>query len=240
MPAPPEAKKTNQFGRLDIKGLKFGMLLVLRPARPLKGKRRWECICDCQLEKPENERETILVRHDYLLHTNHPKTHCGCANRGLATEFNQEYHIWNMMIRRTTNPTHESYPKYGGRGIRVCDEWLNSFKAFLDHIGPRPSKNHSIDRIDADKNYEPGNVRWATSKEQARNKRDSIFLPHPEDPTKMIPAAEVAEIMGIPYQQMRAQYIRQGRWPTQYVQVPTAPSDTSASSATDEKTTPSS
>ena len=74
------------------------------------------------------------------------------------------------MLDRCLNPRLPSYPYYGGRGITVCDEWIESFDAFLAHVGIRP-EGTSIDRIDNDGNYEPGNVRWATPSEQMRNRR---------------------------------------------------------------------
>jgi hypothetical protein len=75
------------------------------------------------------------------------------------------------MIQRCTNPKFKQFKDYGGRGISLYPEWQVSFQRFIDHIGPRPSKHHSVDRIDNSKGYEPGNVRWATSKEQTVNKR---------------------------------------------------------------------
>lgn len=74
------------------------------------------------------------------------------------------------MRQRCLNPKAIGYKRYGGRGITVCDQWRDSFEAFLADVGPRPSAAHSIDRIDNDGNYEPGNVRWATTAQQHANK----------------------------------------------------------------------
>ena len=87
-----------------------------------------------------------------------------------------EYRAWKDMLGRCRNSRHRQYPNYGGRGIRVCDEWLHDFVAFYNHVGPRPSARHSIDRIDNDGNYEPGNVRWATRKMQNANMRTNCLL----------------------------------------------------------------
>ncbi len=83
-----------------------------------------------------------------------------------------EYRAWVDLIARCENPKHPRFADYGGRGVLVCPRWRSSFAAFLADIGPRPAPRLSIDRIDNDGNYEPGNCRWATTKVQAANKRN--------------------------------------------------------------------
>jgi hypothetical protein len=80
-----------------------------------------------------------------------------------------EHRAWVHMKQRCTNPNKREYPHYGGRGIKVCAEWMHSFSAFYRHVGPRPSARHSLDRINVNGDYEPGNVRWATHQEQINN-----------------------------------------------------------------------
>jgi hypothetical protein len=84
---------------------------------------------------------------------------------------------WSSMVQRCTNANRSDYQRYGGAGVTVCAAWL-SFDRFLEDVGPRPSKAHSIDRIDSALGYEPGNVRWATSAEQARNRKSTRFIEH--------------------------------------------------------------
>jgi hypothetical protein len=96
---------------------------------------------------------------------------------------NPGYRCWAMMKQRCLNPNYPDYFSYGGRGITIYPEWIDNYFAFYDYIGPRPSLNHTIDRIDVDGNYEPGNVRWATKSEQQRNKRT---IPIPEDTLQLI------------------------------------------------------
>lgn len=100
--------------------------------------------------------------------------HGACVN-GRATP---EYETWNRLIQRCENPKHPEFHNYGGRGISVCKQWRESFEQFLAHIGNKPSPKHTIDRIDNDGNYEPGNVRWATRLEQAQNMRTTKIVTH--------------------------------------------------------------
>lgn len=103
-----------------------------------------------------------------------PRTYHGHCHGG--SNFTPEYRAWKAMIERCENPNSKPYPDYGGRGIRVHSTFRTSFLAFLAEIGHRPSKEHSLDRIDNSKGYEPGNVRWATRREQNRNNRRTRFV----------------------------------------------------------------
>lgn len=101
----------------------------------------------------------------------HPKMHF----HSRAGRWTPEYNAWVHMIQRCTNPNNKQWLNYGGRGIRVCDLWRLSYRAFYEHVGSRPSPLHSLDRIDNDGNYEPGNVRWATAQEQGLNRRRNPY-----------------------------------------------------------------
>lgn len=108
------------------------------------------------------------------------RTHCGCqtdlaTNKTHGMRGSAEYSSWQAMKGRCLSPSHKDYPRYGSKGVTVCEEWSNSFEAFFDHIGPRPSGT-SLDRIDNTKGYFPGNVRWATTSEQAANRSDTWIV----------------------------------------------------------------
>lgn len=153
-------------------GMKFGELrIVQKVADDTKTKspnlvKRWRVECSCG--------KRMTIPQYYITRANNPKTHCGHLDKTIKTHFKQEYQIWYMMRVRCNNPNHVSYKDYGGRGIKVCDEWMceqTGFEKFLKHVKPRPTPKHTIDRIEVNGNYEPGNIRWATPKEQAANKR---------------------------------------------------------------------
>ncbi len=106
------------------------------------------------------------------------------------------YHAWANMVQRCTNPLATHYAAYGGRGIGICDRWRQSFEAFIADVGPRPSAAHSIDRIDTNGHYEPGNVRWATATQQQRNTRRNHLI---EAFGQTKPLVEWAELTGLCY-----------------------------------------
>lgn len=88
------------------------------------------------------------------------------------------YYSWESMRARCLRPAHNSYHRYGGRGITICERWLHDFAAFLADMGERPSVHYQLERIDSNGHYEPGNCRWATVKEQHRNKRSNRKITH--------------------------------------------------------------
>jgi hypothetical protein len=161
----------------DLQGFRFGNLTVIDSARNQKEQVVRICLCDCgavctkrsmtrarmceKCSRAINDaRIAEYARTTFVTH--------GHARRGQQTK---EFRAWSAMIARCTYPSQQNYGDYGGRGIAVCSEWSASFEAFLSHVGAAPGASHSLDRIDVNGHYEPGNVRWATSREQARNKR---------------------------------------------------------------------
>ena len=116
----------------------------------------------------------------------------GCAIDGLTTP---EYKAWCSMKARCLTTTHFQYEGYGGRGIKIYEPWLK-FENFVMDVGLRPTDMHSLDRIDNNGNYEPGNVRWATKKVQANNRRNTRYV---DTGSGIIPLAVFAEIVGIKF-----------------------------------------
>lgn len=148
---------------VGVIGRKIGRLTVLRRSHA-DSVERYVCSCSCGKEVTRTRNAIVTGR------TNS----CGCERAAKLVTHGMfgtpEYRAWVSMRWRCEKPQYAQYKDYGGRGIKVCDRW-QSFQAFLNDVGMRPSLNHSIDRRNNDGNYEPGNVRWATRKEQAQNRR---------------------------------------------------------------------
>lgn len=151
------------------------------------------------------KRETAVLN---VIHRAHTQKRCACGRRKAnATAEVTAYHCWQSMIQRCTNPNNAAYDRYGGKGIKVCDAWRRSYDTFINSIGPRPSLTHSIDRIDGERDYEPGNVRWATKKEQANN-RSVTTLVTAFGKTQSL--KEWAEELGVKYATLRGRVSRVG------------------------------
>lgn len=133
----------------------------------------WLCQCSCGIRR---------IVTEYTLKTG-KSSGCGCCNRKIggitkASDGSRrpEYGAWNNLKQRCLNPNTVQYHDYGGRGITVCALFAESFSAFLAEIGERPSPKHTVDRIDNNRGYEPGNIRWATRSQQALNRRPKSVL----------------------------------------------------------------
>lgn len=149
----------------DITGHRFWKLIA-KKRLGLQGKSSlWLCLCDCG-----NETQVQL---GHLLEASTKS--CGCYRKkhGNCVDYNttSEYDAWQRAKARCYNPRDPGYKNYGGRGIRMCERWLNSSKNFLTDMGKKPQSNLTLDRIDNDKGYTPDNCRWATYTEQNNNKR---------------------------------------------------------------------
>jgi hypothetical protein len=145
-----------------LSGKTFGRLSVRD-----RDNKKWNCECIC------GNMKRVMTQH--LL--SGVTTSCGCYHKEIVSgkcpikEANPViYRAWQSMKTRCYNQNTPYYPRWGGRGIRVCDEWLNDFYAFLDYVGPKPSPDYSLDRIDNNGHYEPGNVRWASPQQQNDNR----------------------------------------------------------------------
>jgi hypothetical protein len=161
-------------------GQVFSRLTVIRrsPKRSKRGDRLWlfRCLCGNKIRRSASHVRCGAIQS------------CGCpvkerarlrrgrdSARYLLTAWAPEYRIWHNIKQRCLNPRNPGWPNYGGRGIRICERWL-CFDNFLQDVGPRPAQQPgrallSLDRINNDGHYEPGNVRWATQKEQCNNRR---------------------------------------------------------------------
>jgi len=161
---------------IDLRGRVFGRLTVIaRDYTSIKSQARWICNCSCgnttivfgnNLRKGSTRRCGCLFLESIRETSNHVIKH--------GRHSSPEYQAYHDMLQRCYNDKVRNYHRYGGRGIEVCFEWRVSFENFFRDMGLRPSKRYSLDRIENDGNYEPGNCRWATREEQDNNKSANV------------------------------------------------------------------
>jgi hypothetical protein len=175
---------------------RWTLLRRAEPAISPSGRKRpqWKCRCHCGTEKVN------LLKARRSLHGG--SRSCGCLAVDISTKHGHaahqkpsaEYLAWLAAKKRCENPRNASYASYGARGISMCATWSESFDLFLHDMGHRPGPEYSLDRIDPDGNYEPGNCRWALTTVQARNKRTARWYEFEGQPALLI---DIAKFLGI-------------------------------------------
>jgi len=184
----------------DIVGMKFGRWTIDSLFSTVNYIKRYKCVCDCGNIK-------VVVRSQILKGASKS---CGCLrtegiiNRSTTHGMSRspEYKVYTSMVNRCTNKEYLEYDLYGGRGIKVSSLW-DTFEKFYAYMGPRPSIGWQLDRIDNEKGYEPGNVKWATKTQNARNKRNTVYVDYLGVKT---PLKEVAEKTGVDYHALFYRY----------------------------------
>ena len=179
----------------NITGQRYGRLTVVGLAAI--GPRAWVCKCDCG--------NAVTITNPKLRCGNNRS--CGCLQKEITgARFrthgmtNQKvYRAWKAMIARCERPKTQLFHRYGGRGISVCTQWRESFQSFFNDMGHPPSSLHSLDRINNNGNYEPGNCRWSTRTEQLRNYSRNVLLTVKGE---TMPIAAWTERMGFPYREI--------------------------------------
>jgi hypothetical protein len=159
----------------DLTGLTLGRLRVIRREKGCK-RLSYFCICECGSQ--------VVVNGSNLMSKYSATKSCGCLQREKRVKHGgwklPEYGIWSSMKSRCNVPATKYFENYGGRGIKVCEAWMNSFAQFIADMGPRPSSRHSIERRNNDGDYEPGNCFWSTRRDQMRNTRQNHLITYGE------------------------------------------------------------
>lgn len=176
----------------DITDMRLNYLTAVSYAGSDGRKSLWLIRCDCG-------KEFVMPASEFL---KGKQKSCGCLRRKLIGDAQAKhrlsghpiYHVWRSMKQRCLSPTAQAWKNYGGRGIRVCDRWLTSFENFWEDMHPGYRPGLSLDRIDVNGDYCPENCRWVTDKEQARNRRNTMFV---ETPAGRMPLTEASEKSGI-------------------------------------------
>ena len=170
---------------IDETGKIYGLLTVINRAENRKGRPVFNCLCECGVRKEIRANELREGQKS-----------CGCrpGNMSHGLSKTREHAIWLDMRQRCHNPNLKNYLNYGGRGIKVCERWINSFENFIADMGLRPGPEYSIDRKDNSLGYSPENCRWATPKEQANNTRRNRLVNYKG---KTLTIAQWAEEFGI-------------------------------------------
>jgi len=176
--------------RLDLTGQRFHYLTAVR----YMGDKRWEFRCDCG--------SLTVQRTRHVRHKTTPVKSCGCMRGRLISASrtthgmtrHPAYGVWRSMVDRCTLPTHRAWPRYGGRGITLVPEWVDSFEAFWADMGATYQKGLTLDRADNNAGYTVTNCRWVSRRVQARNTRSNRMIDTPKGRMLMIEAAEISGI----------------------------------------------
>ena len=165
--------------KIDITGSTFGRLTVLgENGNTPWGQAKWLCVCQCgnKITKIGGELRRGKSKSCGCLHLENLKRNFTTHGHLREGKHSATYISWANMKARCLNLKNKGYHNYGGRGISICEHWINSFDAFLKDMGPKPSLLHTLERIENNGNYEPANCKWATREEQCRNKRTTRWF----------------------------------------------------------------